>query len=88
MKLTKKTVKKEVETTEKVCEISQTEFDKLCAKTAASVVVDFIGDDYDEDDILASIQLTTLLANFVSELDGVMFDTSSTNENPDKKEEK
>ena len=87
MKLTKKTTTKEVETTETVCEITQKEFDQICAKTAANVVTDYIGKDADVDDLIAGIMLTSLFAQFVSDLDDKLFGNDKT-ENPDKKEEK
>lgn len=88
MKLTKKTVKHEVENTETVCEITQAEFDDICARTAAKLVTDFIGPDADCDDIKAGIELTALFARFVANLDDKLFNDTDTNENPDKKEEK
>ena len=86
MKLTKKSTKHEVETTETVCEITQEEFDKICAKTAADVVTNYIGSDADVDDIIAGVMLTSLFAQFVSSLDDKLF--TDTNETHDKKEEK
>lgn len=88
MKLTKKTVKHEVENMETVCEITQAEFDDICAKAAAKLVIDFIGPDADVDDIKAGIELTSLLARFVANLDNKLFSDHDTDENPDKKEEK
>ena len=88
MKLTKKTVTHEVETSETVCEITQAEFDTLCAKTAAKTITEFIGDGADIDDLMAGLQLTSLFAKFVAKLDHELFDANDTNENPDKKEEK
>lgn len=85
MKLTKKTVKSEVETTETVCEIAQDEFEKLCAECAAKTVADFIGVEPDADDLMAGIQLTHLFAKFGARLVCELFE--DTNENPDKKEE-
>ena len=84
MKLTKKTVSHE--TTETVCEITQEEFDMLCAKTAAALVVDFIGDNPEASDFTAGLSLTHLFAKFVSKLDSELFNDKT--ENPDKKEEK
>ena len=90
MKLTKKTVKSEVETTETVCEITQEEFDALCAKTAAKTITEFVGDDADIEDLIMGIQLTSLFAQFVSRLDKKLFNDTDTDENPDnnEKEEK
>jgi hypothetical protein len=87
MKLTKKITTKEVETTETVCEIAQEEFDQICAKTTADVITDYIGKDADVDDLIAGVMLTSLFAQFVSNLDDKLFDNDNT-ENPDKKEEK
>lgn len=88
MKLTKKSVKHEVETTETVCEITQAEFDKICAKTAAKTITDYVGDDADIDDLIAGVMLTSLFAQFVSNLDDELFNDTDKTENPDKKEEK
>ena len=88
MKLTTKKVKQEVETSETVCEITQAEFDKLCAETAAQTVVETIGSDADIEDMMAGIAMTSLLAEFVSKLDSKMFGTNDKNETHDKKEEK
>ena len=88
MKLTKKTTKKEVETTETVCEITQAEFDRLCAKVAASAVMKFIGDDPDASDLEAGLSMTAFLADFVLKLDNVLFKDHDTNETHDEKEEK
>lgn len=88
MKLTKKTVKHEVETTEAVCEITKVEFEQMCAKTAAKTITEFIGTDADIDDIVAGIQLTSLFAKFAARLSTELFTDNDTTENPDKKEEK
>ena len=86
MKLTKKSVKHE--TQEIVCETTQAEFDMLCAKTAAQLVTEFMGDDPEIDDVRAGLELASVLAKFVARLDDKMFDNTDTNENPDNKEEK
>lgn len=86
MKLTKKTVKHEVETTENVCEITQEEFDQICARVAASTVMQTLGDNPDVEDLAVGMHMTAFLAEFVSNLDDELF--NDTNENPDKKEEK
>lgn len=88
MKVTEKTIKKDVEVTEIFCEISQEEFDSTCAKVAAQFVVDTFGTDLDIDNIMASITMTHVLADFVAQLDTALFNKADTNENPDKKEEK
>ena len=85
MKLTKKTVKHEVEATETVCEITQAEFDKICAETAAATVVEQVGTDPEITDMLAGIAMTSLLAEFVANLDKKLF-TNDTNTSPDKNE--
>lgn len=86
MKLTKKSVTTEVETTEIVCEIAKDEFDKICAETAAHTIVDIIGDEPDTDDIMCGVELTKFLAKFVAKLAVKLFNDKT--ENPDKKEEK
>lgn len=86
MKLTKKSVKHE--TKEIVCEVTQAEFDMLCAKTAAQIVTEFIGDDFDMDGVRAGLELAKVFATFIARLDDKMFDNTDTNENPDNKEEK
>ena len=88
MKLTEKTVKQEVETTETVCEITQEEFDAICASTAAHIITNFVGKDADIEDLMAGIMLSQVFAQFVSKLDEKLFGENNTNENPDKKEEK
>jgi hypothetical protein len=88
MKLTQKTVKHEVEKTESVCEITQAEFDQICAKEAARFVAEFIGPDAAVDDITAGLELTTLFARFVANLDNKLFNDHDNDENPDNKEEK
>ena len=84
MKLTRQTVTQEVKTTETVCEITQDEFDSICAKTAADIVTQFIGDDAGLDDLKAGLELTSLLAKFVMQLDVALFHCKP--ENPDKNE--
>lgn len=84
MKRTKKSVKHEVEKTEIVCEMNQTEFDKVCAETAASLVVKLMGSDPTVDDVAAGVAMTSLLAKFVSKLDEKLFNEPTTD---DKKEE-
>ena len=84
MKLTTKSI--QYETTKTVCEITQDEFDKICAETAASIVVGFIGEDPDIEDLGAGLSLTKMFADFVSKLDERLF--NDKNENPNKKEEK
>ena len=89
MKLTEKTVKHEVETTEVVCEITKKEFEQLCAETAANVVIDIVlGDEPDADDVVASLALTRIFAQFANKLENKLFNPTNTNEDPDKKEEK
>lgn len=84
MKLTQKTVKQEVETTETVCEITRDEFENLCAKVSANTVIKTIGDDPEIDDMLAGLALTRIFANLCASLEVELF--GDTNENPDKKE--
>ena len=84
MKVTKKTVKHECETTQVVCEITQKEFDKICAETAASTVANIV--DVDIDGLMVALSMTNLLAKFVVNLDKKLFNIKT--ENPDKKEEK
>lgn len=86
MKLTKKSVTSKVETEVTVCEIAQSEFDRICADVAAKTVVQTIGDDRDADDVVAGLAMAALLAKFVSNLDRVLFNDKT--ENPDNKEEK
>lgn len=86
MKLTKKTVKHEVETTESVCEITQAEFEKMCAETAAQTIVQFIGDDPDVDDLMIGVLVTRLFADYAHNLTNVLF--PDTAEDPDKKSNK
>ena len=88
MRVTERTVTQDVETTEILCEISQEEFDSTCAKVASKFVIDTLGDDLDIENIMASISMTHILADFVAQLDKVLFNKQDTNENPDKKEEK
>ena len=89
MKLTKKSVKHEVETTETVCEITQSEFDQICAKMAADTVTDYIGcDGVDVDDLIAGLTLTALFAEFVSKLDDKLFTDKTENPDKNEKEEK
>ena len=85
MKLTTKSIKTEVETTETVCEISKDEFDTICAKTATETIIKEVGDDPDIDDAIVAVIMTELLAKFVARLGKKLF-----NDNPDKteKEEK
>ena len=90
MRLTKNTVKHEVETTETVCQITQDKFDKICAETAAKTIANFVGDDPEVEDLIVGIQLTSLFAQFVAKLDKKLFDEADKTENPDnnEKEEK
>lgn len=81
MKLTQKSIKTEVETTETVCEISKDEFDTICAQTATETIIKAVGDDPDIDDLIASIVMTELLAKYASNLGKKLF-----NDNPDKNE--
>ena len=85
MKLTKKSVKHEVETTEVVCEVSRGEFSKIGAKVAARIVMGNIADDESADALLAGLAMTSLLAEFCAELETELFDSNEPN---DKKEEK
>lgn len=86
MKLTKKSTKQEVETTETVCEITQAELETICAKTAAKTITDFIGEDANIDDIMMGIAMTSVFADFAARLVSKLF--NDTNEPNDKKEEK
>ena len=88
MKLTEKTVKQEVETTETVCEITKAEFEDICAKTAAHTIATFVGKDADVEDLIMGIMLSSLFAEFASDMTKKLFGKTDTNENPDKKEEK
>lgn len=88
MKLTQKSTKTEVETTETVCEITKSEFELLCAKVASKFVIRVIGDNPDIDDFVAGISMTHFLADFASDLTIKLFNDTDTTENPDKKEEK
>ena len=78
MKLTKKTVKTEVETTEAVCEITKAEFEQITAKAASKVITNFIGSDADVEDLLMGIHLTSLFAEFAASVfhTGTPLDTS------------
>lgn len=84
MKLTKKSVKHEVETTETVCEIAKDEFSKLGAKVAARIVMEHIDGDESAEALLAALAMTSLLAEFCAELETELFDSKEPN---DKKEE-
>ena len=86
MKLTMKTVKREVEATEPVCEIAHSEFDDVCAKAAATVVMQFVGDDATINDLRAGLELASVLATFVSDISKQLFNPDDTTENPDKNE--
>lgn len=86
MKVTQKSTKHEVETTEAVCEITQSEFEQICAQTAAKTVTEIIGADPDIDDMMAGIAMTSMFADFVAHLVGKLF--NDKNETHDKKEEK
>ena len=89
MKLTKKTVKQEVETSEVVCEITQDEFTQICAVTSAETVVETLGTNLDIDDMVAGIAMTSLLADFVAHLEAKLFNTNKTeNTHNNEKEEK
>ena len=84
MKLTKKSVKHEVETTETVCEITQAEFEQITAKAAAKVITNFV--DRDVEGLIVGIHLTALFAEFAANISKKLF--NDTTENPDNKEEK
>lgn len=86
MKLTEKTIKKEVETSETVCEINRYEFSTLCARLASDLVIETVGEEPDFDDVMAGIAMTAMLAKFAARVEVELFD--DTTENPDKKEEK
>lgn len=86
MKLTKKTTKTAVETTEIVCEISQEEFSMMCAETVAKLVVSRLDNPIDGEELMHGIAMTALLAEFAHEMDKKLFNYK--NENPDNKEEK
>ena len=86
MKLTKKSVKHEVETEEVVCEITQDEFEKICAEASAQTVVENLPDELDADDLFMGIAMTSLFADFANNICKKLFDNKT--ENPDKKEEK
>ena len=86
MKLIKKSTKREVETTETVCEITQEEFEKICAETAAQTIVETIGPEADIDDLMMGVAMTSMFADFASNLAKKLF--TDTNETHDKKEEK
>ena len=83
MKVTKKSTKREIETTEVVCEISKQEFEAICAKTAADIVTDIMGDDPDTDDIEVGVFMVTVFAKYANTLVNKMFNPKA-NENPDK----
>lgn len=85
MKLTKKTVKQEVESTETVCEIAKDEFEMICAQTAAKTIANFVGEDPEVADIVVGVHLTSLFADFAARLIVKLFDNDKT-ENPDKNE--
>ena len=84
MKLTKKSTKHEVETTEVVCEITRDEFSTLNAKIAARIVMEKIEGDESVDAMMAGLAMATLLAEYAAELEVALFDKP---ENTDKKEE-
>jgi hypothetical protein len=86
MKVTKKSIKHEVETTEAVCEITQSEFEQTCAKVAAKTITDFVGEDAGIDDVMMGIAMTSVFADFVARLVGKLFNDKT--ETHDKKEEK
>lgn len=81
MKLTQKSVEAE----ETVCEITQHEFDRMCASTASEVVRNILPDEPGPDDLEFMLFLTTVLAKFVHTLDKQLFTEPDTH---DKKEEK
>lgn len=85
MKLTKKSTKTEIETTESVCEITKDEFEQICAGVAAHTVVETIGDDPDVDDVMAGLALTRIFAKLCTNLTDKLF--TDPNENNDEKEE-
>jgi hypothetical protein len=85
MKLTRKAVKQEVETTEMICEIAKDEFSKLGAKVAARIVMEHLDGDESAEALLAALSMTSLLAEFCAELETELFDPKEPN---DKKEEK
>lgn len=85
MKLTTKKVKKEVEATETVCEITQEEFHKVCADVAASTVCKYLKGTIAVD-ILDALAMTSLIAQFVSNLDDRLFYETDTNTKTNKKE--
>ena len=90
MKLTEKTIKQEVETTETICEITRDEFDKLCANVTAKFVVDAIDCSLDIEDLAVGIAMTKILAEYIYKLEEALFNPENTN-NPktkNKKEEK
>jgi hypothetical protein len=84
MKLTKKSIKHEVETTEDVCEVSRGEFSTTSAKVAARIVMEHIEGDESTEALLTGLAITGLFAEFCAELEEALFDP---NENPDNKEE-
>lgn len=81
MKLTTKTVKHEVETTEVVCELTKDEFEQTCAEIASSTVIDSLDGDFS---ITVAIAMTELLVKFSHNLENALFNEPTTN---DKKEE-
>jgi hypothetical protein len=86
MKLTKKSTKTEIETTETVCEITQEEFEQIGAETAAKTIVQIVGDDPDMEDLLCGVAMSKMFATYLANLVNKLF--TDKNENPDKKEEK
>lgn len=85
MKQTQKITKTSVDKTEILCEISQDEFNTLCAETAADVVVSHLDIPAGGKELMHGIAMTALLADFAYEVTKKMF--TYTNENPDTKEE-
>lgn len=86
MKLTKKSIKQEVETIKDVCEVSRDEFSVLSAKVAARLVMEKIEGDNSTEALLAGLTMARLLAEYCAELELALFDPDPT-EDTDKKEE-
>ena len=84
MKLTKKSIKQEVEATEVVCEITKGEFSVLNAKVAARLIMEKIEGDESVDAMMAGLAMASLLAEYAAELELALFDQD---EETDKKEE-
>ena len=85
MKLTEKPIETVKQPTELVCELTEAEFRKSSADTAASLVVDMIDG---EDDFAVGVAMTALLAKYSANLAVQMFHANDKPNETENKEEK